>query len=132
MPRAFAAASIGQVHRGRLRDGRPVLAIPVGTGRNEIFLAKLRGLRASPGFRVSADGVGERCLEGFYQEEGRLYLYGPWEPGVCLEEVLQQVMEIVFEHMPADRGLEPALEHRDELLVDLADVRIHLHLQRAT
>jgi hypothetical protein len=79
-----------QLPARRLRDGRPVLAIPVGTGRNEIFLSKLRGLRASPGFRVGPDGVSERRLEGFYQEEGRLYLYGPWEPGVCLEEVLQQ------------------------------------------
>jgi hypothetical protein len=79
-----------QLPARRLRDGRPVLAIPVGTGRNEIFLSKLRGLRTSPGFRVGPDGVSERRLEGFYQEEGRLYLFGPWEPGVCLEEVLGQ------------------------------------------
>jgi hypothetical protein len=74
----------------RLRDGLPVLAIPVGLGRNEIVLTKLRGLRTSPGFRVDADGVAERYLEGFYQEEGQLYLYGPWEEGVTLEEVLEQ------------------------------------------
>ena len=79
-----------QLPARRLRDGRPVLAIPVGLGRNEIVLTRLRGLRTSPGFRVGADGVAERYLEGFYQEQGRLYLYGPWEPGVTLEEVLEQ------------------------------------------
>ncbi len=78
-----------QLPARRVRDGRPVLAIPVGLGRNEFVLAKLRGLRTSPGFRVGADGVHERFLEGFYQEEGRLYLYGPWEPGVTLEEALE-------------------------------------------
>jgi len=74
----------------RLRDGRPVLAIPVGLGRNEFALAKLRGLRTSPGFRIGAGGVQERFLEGFFQEQGRLYLYGPWEPGLTLEEALDQ------------------------------------------
>jgi hypothetical protein len=78
-----------QLPARRLRDGRPVLAIPVGSGRNEIVLTKLRGLRTAPGFRVGTEGVGERFLEGFYQEGGRLYLYGPWEPGPTLEEVLQ-------------------------------------------
>jgi hypothetical protein len=87
-----------------MRDGRPVLAIPVGLGRNEIVLAKLRGLRTSPGWRVGADGVRERFLEGFYQEEGRLYLYGPWEPGVTLEEALQKA-----EALPHLRRLAQAL-----------------------
>ena len=79
-----------QLPTRRMRDGRPVLAVPLGLGRNEIVLTRLRGLRTSPGFRVGADGVRERNLEGFYQEEGRLYLYGPWEPGVTLEEVLEK------------------------------------------
>jgi hypothetical protein len=77
-----------QLPARRLRDGRPVLAVPVGLGRNEIVLTKLRGLRTAPGFRVGPDGIHERYLEGFYKEEGRLYLYGPWEAGVTLEEVL--------------------------------------------
>ncbi len=47
----------------RLRDGRPVLAIPVGPGRNEILLARLQGLRTSPGFRVGR-GRRERALSG--------------------------------------------------------------------
>jgi hypothetical protein len=93
-----------QLPARRLREGRPVLAIPVGLGRNEIVLTKLRGLRTSPGFRVGADGVAERYLEGFYQEEGRLYLYGPWEPGVTLEEVLEQ-----GKALPCLRGLAQAL-----------------------
>ncbi len=79
-----------QLPARRLRDGQPVLAIPIGLGRKELVLAKLRGLRTSPGYRVDADGVHERFLEGFYQEEGRLYLYGPWEPGISLEEALAQ------------------------------------------
>jgi hypothetical protein len=101
-----------------MRDSRPVLAIPVGQGRNEIVLAKLRGLRTSPGFRVGADGVRERYLEGFYQEEGRLYLYGPWEPGVTLEEVLEK-----GEALPYLRRLAQALaalgdRRPDELATD--------------
>jgi hypothetical protein len=79
-----------------MRDGRPVLAIPVGTGRKEIVLAKLRGLRTSPGFRVGESGVEERRLEGFYQEEGRLYLYGPWEPGLTLEEALEKKEALAY------------------------------------
>ncbi len=93
-----------QLPARRMRDGRPVLAIPVGQGRSQIVLARLRGLRTSPGFRVGADGVAERYLEGFYQEEGRLYLYGPWEPGVTLEEVLEQ-----GKALPCLRGLAQAL-----------------------
>ncbi len=93
-----------QLPTRRMRDGRPVLAIPMGLGRNEIVLTRLRGLRTSPGFRVSADGVGERFLEGFYQEDERLYLYGPWEPGVTLEETLEK-----GEALPYLRRLAQAL-----------------------
>jgi hypothetical protein len=93
-----------QLPARRLRDGRPVLAVPVGAGRNEIVLTKLRGLRTSPGFRVAAGSVQERHLDGFYQEEGRLYLYGPWEPGLTLEEVLEQ-----GEALPYLRRLAQAL-----------------------
>jgi len=77
-----------QLPAQRLRDGRPILAIPVGLGRNELALTRLKGLRTAPGFRVGSDGVRERYLEGFYKEEGRLYLVASWEPGVALEEVL--------------------------------------------
>ncbi len=93
-----------QLPARRMRDGRPVLAIPVGQGRSQIVLARLRGLRTSPGFRVGAGEVGERFLEGFYQEEGRLYLYGPWEPGVTLEEALAK-----GEALPYLRRLAQAL-----------------------
>jgi hypothetical protein len=85
-----------QLPARRLRDGQPVLAVPVGPGRKELVLAKLRGLRSSPGYRVGADGVRERFLEGFYQEEGRLFLYGPWEPGLSLEEALAQERPLAF------------------------------------
>jgi len=46
-----------QLPARRLRDGRPVLAIPVGLGRNEIVLTKLKGLRTAPGYRVGPDGA---------------------------------------------------------------------------
>ena len=71
-----------------LREGREVLVVPIGLGRNEFALTKLKALRTSPGFRIGADGPAERFLEGFYKDEGRLFLYGPWEPGLLLEEVL--------------------------------------------
>jgi len=93
-----------QLPARRTRDGRPILAIPVGSGRKEIVLSKLRGLGSSPGYRVGVDGVRERFLEGFYQEEGRLYLYGPWEPGLTLEEVLEK-----GEALPHLRRLAQAL-----------------------
>ena len=93
-----------QLPARRLRDGRPVLAIPVGLGRNEIVLTKLKGLRTAPGYRVGPDGVRERFLEGFYKEGDRLYLYGPWEPGVTLEEVLER-----GEALPYLRRLAQAL-----------------------
>jgi hypothetical protein len=100
-----------QLPARRTRDGRPVLAIPVGQGRSEIVLTKLRGLRTSPGFRVGHDGVRERFFEGFYQEEGRLYIYGPWEPGVSLEEALEQGQAL------------PSLRRLAQALLELGDRR---------
>jgi hypothetical protein len=100
-----------QLPARRMRDGRPVLAIAVGQGRSEFVLAKLRGLRTSPGFRVGPDGVRERFFEGFYQEEGRLYLYGPWEPGVSLEEALETGQAL------------PSLRRLAQVLVQLGDRR---------
>jgi hypothetical protein len=90
----------------RLREGLPVLAVPVGTGRHELLLARLKGLRTAPGYRVGPQGVLERHFEGFYKEEGSLYLYGPWEPGVLLEEVLQKNAQ---EALPFLRRLAQAL-----------------------
>jgi len=70
------------------RDGREVLAIPIGPGRHELVLPRLLSLRGSPGYRVGAGGPEERCIEGFFKQDGQLYLYGPWEPGVLVEEAL--------------------------------------------
>jgi hypothetical protein len=76
-----------------LREGREVLAIPIGASRNQFALTKLSGLRTSPGFRVAPPRVEEWYLEGFFTLEERLALYGSWEPGALLEEILDRSAE---------------------------------------
>jgi hypothetical protein len=86
-----------------LREGREVLAIPIGLSRNQFALAKLSGLRTTPGFRVTPSGIEEWYVEGFFRLGERLALYGPFEPGVFLEEIL-------------DRGVEECLPYLIRLL----------------
>jgi hypothetical protein len=76
-----------------LREGREVLAIPIGLSRNQFALTKLSGLRTSPGFRIAPPQIKEWYLEGFFTLGERLALYGPYEPGVLLEQILDRSAE---------------------------------------
>ena len=76
-----------------LREGREVLAIPIGLSRNEFALTKLSGLRTHPGFRIAPPQVQDWYLEGFFTLGERLALYGAYEPGVLLEEILDRHAE---------------------------------------
>jgi hypothetical protein len=76
-----------------LREGREVLAIPIGMSRNQFALSKLSGLRTTPGFRVAAPRVEEWYMEGFFSLNERLALFGGYEPGVFLEEILARGAE---------------------------------------
>jgi hypothetical protein len=70
------------------REGRDVLAIPVGVSRNEFVLTKLAELRKLPA-RIVRDGEVEQWrFEGVFRHEGRLYLHGAYLDGQFLEEVV--------------------------------------------
>ena len=76
-----------------LREGREVLAIPIGLSRNQFALTKLSGLLTQPGFRIAPPQVQEWYLEGFFTLGEKLALYGTYEPGVLLEQILDRSAE---------------------------------------
>jgi hypothetical protein len=82
-----------------LREGREVLAIPIGLSRNQFALTKLSGLRTHPGYRIAPPRVEEWHLEGFFTLGETLALYGPWEPGVLLEQILERGAEDVLPYL---------------------------------
>lgn len=101
------------------REGRQVLAIPLAARRNEYVLRMLPDLRSAPGYRVEAGRIEEWRLEGFFSDEGRLYLYGPGEPGRLLETVIG---DETGRGADPERGGEAALP----FLARLAQALVHL------
>ncbi len=72
------------------RERRQILAIPVGAVRREFVLTRFQSLRSSPGWIAGADGtLREWRLQGFFKEDGELYLYGGYLEGRSLEEALE-------------------------------------------
>lgn len=72
------------------REGRDVLAIPVGVSRHEFVLTKLAGLRKLPGHIIRDGEIEEWQIDGVFKHEGRLYLHGPHLDGLFLEEAIQK------------------------------------------
>jgi hypothetical protein len=72
------------------REGRDVLAIPIGVGKNDFILTKLGELRKLPGHIIRDGEIEEWRIEGAFRHEGRLYLHGPHLGGLFLEEAIQK------------------------------------------
>ncbi len=71
------------------KDGQTVLGIPIGSGKKEFALTKMTALRAQTGWLVGDEEVKPWTVEGFFESEGRVFLYGPYYDGVFLDEVLK-------------------------------------------
>lgn len=72
------------------REGRDVLAIPVGVSKNDFILTKLGELRKLPGHIIRDWKIEEWRIDGAFKHEGRLYLHGPHLSGLFLEEAIQK------------------------------------------
>ena len=72
------------------REGRDVLAIPVGVSKNDFILTKLGELRKLPGHIIRDWKIEEWRIDGAFKHEGRLYLHGPHLGGLFLEEAIQK------------------------------------------
>jgi hypothetical protein len=72
------------------REGRDVLAIPVGVSKNDFILTKLGELRKLPGHIIRDAEIEEWRIEGAFKHEGRLYLHGPHLRGLFLEMAIQK------------------------------------------
>jgi hypothetical protein len=90
-----------------LREGREVLAIALGTRRQEHVLRMFPDLRSETGYRVQGERVEEWRFEGFFSGEGVLYLYGPAEPGRLLESVVTEKAAVA---LPLLQRLTAALQ----------------------
>jgi len=73
-----------------VREGRDVLAIPVGVSKNDFVLTKLAELRKLPGHIIRDWEIEEWRFDGAFKHEGRLYLHGPHLDGLFLEEAIQK------------------------------------------
>jgi hypothetical protein len=71
-----------------VEQGGAKLAIPLGAAGRSHALARLSGLRTSPGWHVSGAAVREWRFEGFSALPDGACLYGPDVAGVTLAEVL--------------------------------------------
>jgi hypothetical protein len=69
-------------------QGKRHLAVAVGTSTQGTALTRILALRSSPGWIVRGPEISEWRFEGVKEQEGTLYLYGPFESGMLLSEVL--------------------------------------------
>lgn len=71
------------------KDGQTVLGIPIGSGKKEFALTKMTALRAQAGWLVDDEEVKSWTVDGFFESEGRVFLYGRYYEGIFLDEVLK-------------------------------------------
>ncbi len=69
--------------------GKEVLAIGTGITGNEFALTRLTALKKEPGWIVQEDSIEEWRIDGFMEQEGEIFLYGPSFKGKTLFEVLE-------------------------------------------
>ena len=94
------------------REGREVLAIALGTYRKEHVLRMFPDLRSEPGYRVKGQRIEEYRLEGFFNHEGELFLYGPAEAGRMLETVMADRPEEALRYLSRLAAALALLEER--------------------
>ncbi|MGA2975898.1 MAG: hypothetical protein ABSF77_11375 [Spirochaetia bacterium] len=71
-------------------------AVALGEASQGTALTRILALKASPGWMVEENAVREWRFEGVKEQNGTLYLYGPYTPGTTLEAALA---------MPLDKAL---------------------------
>jgi hypothetical protein len=71
-----------------VEQGTAKLAVPLGAAGRSHALARMSGLRSSPGWHVSGDAVREWHFEGFSSQPDGACLFGPDVGGVTLAEAL--------------------------------------------
>jgi len=69
-------------------QGTRHLAVAVGAAMQGTALTRILALKTSPGWIVGHDDVQEWRYEGVREQEGILYLYGPYVSGILLSEIL--------------------------------------------
>jgi hypothetical protein len=102
---------------GRLaREGRDVLAIPVGVSRSEFVLTKLAELRKLPAQIIRNGEIAEWRFDGVLKHEGRLFLYGPYLGGIFLEEAIGKSFPAALPYLNRLIHALVALERRGRIL----------------
>jgi hypothetical protein len=76
-----------------VEQGVAKLAVPLGSAGRSHALARLSGLRTSPGWQVDGGAVREWRFEGFAGRPGGACLFGPDLEGITLAEALEQPLE---------------------------------------
>ena len=71
-----------------VEQGAAKLGVPLGPAGRSHALARMSGLRASPGWHVSGEAVREWRFEGFSSQPDGACLFGPEVGGVTLAEAL--------------------------------------------
>jgi hypothetical protein len=71
-----------------VEQGAAKLAVPLGAAGRSHALARMSGLRTSPGWLVTGEAMREWRFEGFSAQPDGACLYGPDVKGVTLEEAL--------------------------------------------
>ncbi len=64
------------------------LAVAVGAGAQGTALTRILGLKSSPGWVVRGMEILEWRFEGVKEQEGTLYLHGPYASGTMLADVV--------------------------------------------
>ncbi len=98
------------------REGRDVLAVPVGMGRSEFVLMKLAELRKLPAEIIRDGEIAEWRFDGVMEHEGRLYLHGPYLGGIFLEEAIQKSFPAALPYLSRLIRALVALERRGRIL----------------
>ena len=72
------------------KDGADILGIPIGSGKKEFALTKLTAQGKAQGWIVGEEEIQPWAVEGAFEVEGQIYLYGAFEEGVFLNHLLKQ------------------------------------------
>jgi hypothetical protein len=94
-----------------VEQGAAKLAVPLGSAGQSHSLARMSGLRTSPGWHVSGEAVREWRFEGFASQPGGACLYGAEVGGIALADALE---------LPLERAM-PLLGRLADALGTLAD-----------
>ncbi len=109
-----------------IEQGKRKLAMSLGVGAASRSLTKITSLlKGSAGWLVHGSGADEWRFEGFVEENGALYLYGPYFPGKTLGSILDAAAADALPFMGLlasallllkDRGILPVPLQTDSVL----------------